>query len=82
MFSFGCQTESDRALRVREGRHAPGVEDVEGLRQQGGAELGGAGGAGVGGLDGDVAVPVRRHAPRPAVGPRAATEWPSSLAIE
>ena len=81
MFSFGCQTESDRALRVREGRHAPGVEDVEGLRQQRGAELGGAGGAGVGVLDGDVAVPVRRHV-LALRRPRAATEWPSSLAIE
>ena len=49
-------------LRIGEGRHAPCVEDVEGRRQDVGAELGSPGRARVDVRHGDVAVPVRRDA--------------------
>jgi hypothetical protein len=54
---LGLPYLEEGALRVLDDCHAPGVEHVESRRMNGGAELLGAVGRGVGTLDGDVRVP-------------------------
>ena len=82
MLARGCQTDEDRALRVLDDRHAPGVEDVEHLAYDRSAELLRACRGAVGVLHGDVAVPVQWPAMPGGIGVMAATLWPSTWAIE
>src|SRR5260370_31030116 len=60
---FGGLPETEDGFGgVLHNSHAARIENVEWRSQDGTAKLGGAGGGGVGAIDGDVELPVRRNA--------------------
>jgi hypothetical protein len=81
--SLGLPEREHGAGGVLQDGHASGIHDVEGRSQNCASEFGGAGGGGVGVLNGDVEIPVRRHTVLKLVGTkRAGGRGVASLELE